>query len=161
MRYDIWTDGSADGEGSDMGAGWIVLDERNERKEYASPIMAPRHGSSDIAEIVAATMALCCIPGNSEVILHTDSRHLMHYFNEQSQPAGNGNHSDIRKKLYGALGEFFTAASRHTRITILKTSETSDSLLRQAHHRAQEAAGLIKCNAPYSIWAASAPGFRT
>lgn len=140
-HYDIWTDGStADGAGAAMGAGWIIRDETGAEKEYASPLLTPRHGSSEIAEIMAVSCALSAIRESANITIHTDSLSVIRLFGKGS-PLNTDKLSPAKKKKAEALQGLFLAAARHA-VSFVKACDDVDSVLKRAHHRAREASTI-------------------
>lgn len=150
QEFEIWIDGSAMDGGRFMGAGWVVCDRQtNNYTEYSSALGPHHKGSSTIAEIEAAKLALLTIPAGAVVKLHTDCLAVMDILQAQSWPKKLArNASKARKKLGDTLtGLFKSKAEKKLTVIPVKTTD-DDPHLKEAHYLAQEGAMKAKSCRP-------------
>ena len=149
QHYHIWVDGSALNSGQYMGAGWVIVSDKNDQKPVMGhkSIDLPISGNSIIAEAKATELALLSIPNNSLVTLHTDCKMVMDILeNKKKMKNKNNNSSKTRKKTLDALSSLFnTIQKQHVFIMPVKTNDTDPNLL-MAHNLAQQGATQAKAN---------------
>jgi ribonuclease HI len=143
--FDIWTDGCALSNGKHMGAGYIIYEHDKIHAAGSEAIITKGVGSSTLAEISAATIALTKIPANAFVTLHSDSLDVLRELQKRTGLQAIGKQlSPKKKKKAEALNTLFTAAARHQNIDTKKTNDKHDANLKQAHCLAREGADKAK-----------------
>ena len=140
LRYSIWSDGSANPVGRFMGAGWVVETEQGVKRAFQRSLAEYNLGSSDIAEILSATLALQSVPLKSDITLFTDSQNLIRLFNHVSGiDIARNTSSQRRIKHQEALNKLFSLAFRHQSVKMQYASAEADDNLQQAHDNARAA----------------------
>jgi ribonuclease HI len=131
--HELFVDGSAFRDGRDMGAGWVIRRNDGTISEHAQAVMEPHKGSSVLAEITAAQLALLSIPEGSVVTLHSDCMKVVNIL--QTGERGR----ERTRAISDAITGLFAAAARHV-LTTVYSSDAKNSLMRSAHHLAREGA---------------------
>lgn len=147
QEFEIWIDGSAMENGRFMGAGWVVCDHQTHHyTEYSSALARQHKGSSTIAEIEAAKLALLTIPAGAVVKLHTDCLAVMDILQAPTWPQKLARNASKARQILGdtLTGLFQSKADKKLTVIPVKTSD-DDPHLKEAHYLAQE--GAIKTKA--------------
>lgn len=143
-HYDVWADGSAFNNGRYMGAGWVIYLGNQKLASKYNAITTPIRGTSLLAEINAAELALLDIPDNAVVTLHTDCEEVIKFLKDPKIPLKRKGKVKHRESTNEAFTRLFNAAAKLGHLEVLKTNDKIDVTHAQAHGLAQTGATEAK-----------------
>jgi ribonuclease HI len=139
-KYDVWADGSAFNHGRYMGAGWVIFHGTQKIKSKYKAITTPIRGTSLLAEINAAELALADIPADAVVTLHTDCEEVIKFLKDPHVSVTRKGKAKHRESTIEAFRRLFNAAAKLKEVSVLKTNDKIDLTHKLAHGLAQTGA---------------------
>jgi len=141
-HFNVYSDGSY--RRGNMGAGWVIYQDENKVASWACPVAKPAVGSSTLAELNAARLALASIPLSAHVTLHMDCAYVIEKLEQRHENPDVGGQDKYRAAAEKALRGLFAEAARHQSLTVVKANDRVDKRMREAHDLASEGADLAQ-----------------
>lgn len=137
-HFDVYADGSY--KSRSMGAGWVVYKDNQKILDRSVPLIATHKGTSTLAEISAAHLALASIPRSASVTLYTDCQTIVDLMNNRHNGPVSIGQDKHKGNTDRAIKALFAAAACHQAVNVVMERDVAGSRLREAHHLAQSGA---------------------
>lgn len=100
----IHADGACSGNPGPAGAGWIIRDSEAPDRPLVEGRAPLGRGTNQMAEILAAAMALEALPEDAGAVVHTDSQYVIGTMTENWKRKANNEHWDRLDAAVARLG---------------------------------------------------------